>query len=915
MKRILPGNSLLFLTLTLAINVIVQFPVYAQFPFIQRKTWDGPYDIKMIGAPNLEAVYLDPAQAALSKIKADSLIKHSTMLMSGKMLNINNVYKEGNPFVKLSGLTSQAAHCPDVNSPCTIGITTQNPNSSCPVRYGSPVKLADVFVSMTYADYDNDLTTFSSSMAELEMSPCSEIEAAYLYWTGSLKGSNNNITLYTPTKSYNGSGDVFNTNSSTYPIVKFKIPGGNYVNVTAPAANVRIDAKRYLCVADVTNLVQGVGSGQFWVGNIQSYPNESSGGSCSGWVLTVVFRSPLSPPRLISLWDGLESVDKGNSQKFVLSGLQAPATNNFKSYVGFAVLDGENLAAQIGKVAPEGLGFQTDNGGTPFDINPYKTDQPLYKLWTSNGYPANSNGADNKDGCNTPLFDANWASVYDGISSSHISSYSEKNGKNGNEIIRLPSNPNTLGLDAHHIKLPDGAVAPGATQATLTVNAGPQGSTNPFLAYIAIERLQPKLIMTKSADKNSTGLNSDVTYLLRIKNEGNDKSLGGDIIYDTLDIATDFVAGSLMSSSYVNGIPTSPAGITLLSSADNRLRLSVTQIINPGDSIDISFKVRIKDYASGIDLWDVKCKRSITNTAYIDYKTISSGVLQSKSNANDCGIGSETKVLIFDAQLGNSQIKKLGPFDASAYMTEEVIKHLRLALISDGVNPADIMDYDLRDEFYNRLKSGEAFDPSASGIKFFAVRDYVDSGNCQEIYEISYSFSILPVIFLSFHGQHENGGNTLFWSTLSEINNDRFIIERSSNGKDFEPVGVVKGIGNTSSINEYYFSDSEVNAEGYYYRIRQVDVNGMFMYSSVIQIKSNVLHWEIYPNPNNGKFFVKFLSESFDHLEISDATGKVIMVFDSITPSEISIGGVESGIYFVRFYTTNTVYVKKILVY
>jgi hypothetical protein len=314
-------------------------------------------------------------------------------------------------------------------------------------------------------------------------------------------------------------------------------------------------------------------------------------------------------------------------------------------------------------------------------------------------------------------------------------------------------------------------------------------------------------------------------------------------------------------------------------------------------------------------LWDVQCKRSITNTAYIDYKTISSGVLQSKSNANDCGIGSETKVLIFDAQLGNSLIKKLGPFDASAYMTEEVIKHLRLALINDGVNPADIMEYDLRDEFYNRLKSGEVFDPSASGLIFYAVRNYAASGNCQEIYEISYSFSILPVTFLLFNGQHENGRNVLLWSTLSEINNDRFIIERSSNGKDFKPVGVVKGIGNSSSINEYYFSDNKVNSDAYYYRIRQVDVNGRYMFSSVIHIRNNVPQWEIFPNPNNGKFFVKFLSESFDHLEISDATGKIIMVFDSSAPSEISIEDAESGIYFARFYTFNSVYVKKILVY
>lgn len=922
LKSTIHKSGIIFI-LHLAFIVLFPLDCHAQFPFIQREIWDGPYDIKMIAAPNLEAVYINATEAGNSRLRADSIIKYTTMMMSGTNLDINNRYKGGSPFVQEGDITLQSIVCPDINSPCTAGLTLNAPNSTCGTeRYNNPPTIPSVYVSMTYADYDTDVNTYSSSMAELDISACSEIEAAYLYWTGMFRGSNPAITLLDgPLNSYSGAGNVFNTSTSSgHNQVKFKIPGGTYQTVTATAANTRNSSSRYLCVADVTAMVQGTGGGQFWVGDVQSYPNEGDGGSSSGWVLVVVFRSPLSPPRLISLWDGLESISSGDFRNFVLTGLQAPSTGNFKSYVGFGALDGENISAEgVTSAEAEGLGFQTNAGGTLYEINPNETDQPPYRMW-DDGLPVTCDGDKNLDasGCKVPQFDGNWCSTYDGVSSQKITSYDEATGTNGNEIVRLPSNPITLGLDVHHMKLPAGSVAPGATQATLTVEAGPQGGTTPFLAYIAIERLQPKLDMTKTADKNSTELNTQISYSLRIRNLGNDASLGGDIIYDTLDEATDYVPGSLTSISYQNGVASAPAGASLLTSTGNNLQIEVSQSIPIGDSIDISFTVQVKDYASNISLWDVQCKRSILNTAYIAYNTLSSGVLTSKSNSNDCGIGSETRVLVFDTQLDASSVTQLGPFDACSYIDETVLPHMHTQLINAGISSADIDEFDIRDANYVRMRPEDVFfsDPN-SIMSYFAIRDHNSSGNCQEIYEVKFSSCVLPIDLISFTGWKEDNLNILKWVTAFEKNNNYFIIERSINGVDFSPIGVTQGSRNSSTTQTYRFEDEQPFNRTNYYRLKQVDYDGTFSYSKIIAINNEQANLTIYPNPNNGIFTISFKApEQSYKLDIADVNGKIVYsISGDIVPGSIEVNDLAKGLYIVRLHLNNNTVIKKMVVY
>lgn len=782
-------------TISLILFFLPSVLIAQNVPFTQRDTWDGPFDIKMISGVNLQPVFIDPIQAELGGtsqgyLLADSIISDGVMQRTGDLFEINNRYKDGssNSVFEQYDIPLPAILCqgdPNVGG-CIEGLVPTSNNSSCPApatRYdSSPDEISDVYVSMTYSDYDTDNSTFSSSMAALDISSCSEIEAAYLYWSGNFEGGNNPITLVPgPLNSYSGTGNVFNatTSPSSYNMVKFKIPGGNYQEVTA--ATEYTSSTTYVCVADVTNRLNGLqGGGEFWVGNLRSYPIEGNGGSTSGWTLVVVFRSPLSPPRLINLWDGFKNIGSGDEEVFNLTGLQAPASTNFRSYVGFAALDGENLATQLDGDTPEGLGFKT-NGGTAVDINPFETDQAPYKLYNKKGYPATCSESDNlESNCRVPAYDNDWCSVFDGVSSSHITSYDELTGLNGNEITRIPSNINTLGYDAHHMLLPPGAVSPGATDATLTVRAGPQGSTLPFLAYVAIERLQPKLAMSKTADKDATELSTQIQYTLTIKNEGNAPSMGGDIIYDTLDAATTFTPSSLSASQ---------PGVTLEASASNQLQIKLANSIAEGDSVVIQFLVDVIPFATNPSLFNPpNCKRTIENTAFIEYNTISSGILQNKSNSNDCGIGNETRVVLVDEQLTSSTTTPLGPFDGCGVDSDDAYERIRLELTNNGVSASMLDQFDIRDSNYVRIRPGDVFGEVDNEKVYYAIQDITGGASCQEVYELTFQCETCTVSVTSPSRISVCSGTALNYTITSDVTGATFSWDRAA----------VTGISNSS---------------------------------------------------------------------------------------------------------------------
>jgi len=113
----------------------------------------------------------------------------------------------------------------------------------------------------------------------------------------------------------------------------------------------------------------------------------------------------------------------------------------------------------------------------------------------------------------------------------------------------------------------------------------------------------------------------------------------------------------------------------------------------------------------------------------------------------------------------------------------------------------------------------------------------------------------LPVTWSDFYGNELGCEVVLNWSTATELNNEYFEIEKSSNGRDFTTLGTVKGSGTTNEYRQYKFVDNLPGTENYY-RIKQIDFDGKSDYSKVIVLKSNCIENDenigiatLFPNP------------------------------------------------------------------
>ncbi len=114
------------------------------------------------------------------------------------------------------------------------------------------------------------------------------------------------------------------------------------------------------------------------------------------------------------------------------------------------------------------------------------------------------------------------------------------------------------------------------------------------------------------------------------------------------------------------------------------------------------------------------------------------------------------------------------------------------------------------------------------------------------------SINPLPVKLLSFTGGNTSKGNVLNWTTASEKDNHSFTVQRSINGTQFLPIGMVNGHGNSSNLLHYAYIDSLVPASILYYRLKQTDNDGKYTYSPIIRIEApdrEVREVFAYPNP------------------------------------------------------------------
>ena len=195
------------------------------------------------------------------------------------------------------------------------------------------------------------------------------------------------------------------------------------------------------------------------------------------------------------------------------------------------------------------------------------------------------------------------------------------------------------------------------------------------------------------------------------------------------------------------------------------------------------------------------------------------------------------------------------------------------------------------------------------------------SGSFASVPDYLYNdLSPLPVELLSFKAVLDGSKVKLTWITAQELNNDRFEVEHSDDGLSFKTVGTVKGNGTISSVSDYTFTHSGLSTGFHYYRLKQVDFDGQFEYSSIERVSLGAFEdvsIRIHPNPSEDVANIRVnegIATLFEILTMKGTVLKSIEYRDGASSHTFDISQFNKGIYLVRVQGPDLNTIKRLVV-
>ncbi|RPD49576.1 T9SS C-terminal target domain-containing protein [Hymenobacter sediminis] len=162
----------------------------------------------------------------------------------------------------------------------------------------------------------------------------------------------------------------------------------------------------------------------------------------------------------------------------------------------------------------------------------------------------------------------------------------------------------------------------------------------------------------------------------------------------------------------------------------------------------------------------------------------------------------------------------------------------------------------------------------------------------------------LPVQLVAFTANPMGSAVQCVWQTAAELNNARFVVERSATGQHFAAIGTVVGKGTTSTGQQYQFTDATPAAGLNYYRLRQIDVDGTEALSGVVVVSmGKAAVAQVTPNPGAQNFRVLLPTEaSVLQAQVFNILGTQVAVVNP--DGSFTLERQPAGIYIVRVSTT-----------
>jgi hypothetical protein len=272
---------------------------------------------------------------------------------------------------------------------------------------------------------------------------------------------------------------------------------------------------------------------------------------------------------------------------------------------------------------------------------------------------------------------------------------------------------------------------------------------------------------------------------------------------------------------------------------------------------------------------------------------------------------------LINIEMGASSTAVLNSLNLTTAVATAIGTDLGLAMVT-GFS----QDMDFNPENGNLYWSGYWSDGFFSEGGSFRLVD-ITNGTSTEIgtfgqFETITGFSIdgdcppVPVELSSFTANANGTSAVLNWSTATETNNQGFSIERKSAKTNWQEVGYVPGFGTSTEQHSYSFSDDQLNAGSYSYRLKQTDFNGSFEYSDVVNVEISIPSEfsldQNYPNPFNPTTNISYSIplQSFVSIRVYSVTGEEVAVLANGVQTEghhqatFDARNLASGIYIVR---------------
>jgi hypothetical protein len=185
-----------------------------------------------------------------------------------------------------------------------------------------------------------------------------------------------------------------------------------------------------------------------------------------------------------------------------------------------------------------------------------------------------------------------------------------------------------------------------------------------------------------------------------------------------------------------------------------------------------------------------------------------------------------------------------------------------------------------------------------------------------------FSFSTaaaLPVKLTSFTAVKQRSLVHVTWSTSQEANSSLFDVERSADGTSFTKIGTVAAKGFSNVRTDYGFDDKQPLAATNYYRLKQVDLDGKSVYSSVVKLNfDRTGGFRITPNPASSFIYVSLENiNTAARLQIIDLNGQLVrqqLISQNSSNTVVSLSGLAKGLYTIKLVSAEKLTTQKLVI-